>query len=209
MQITSGKCLFSPLNAELNSRRRRGRDVHTVRSYQFSGEARLHAIFALGLRRNIELALWIRYQEKATEVPVEPAGVGTVFYCGVIEPTERRRKWSQIVDGAGNSRGTSHDATVECLSARVVLFYQPRAVKSPVSRFTSPPNTRVGFNGRATHLTIRRERMEICYCAVHGSKGAIQKRVGRRVSRTFSIKRSTKLTYGSSQLPRKSVFAEK
>lgn len=67
-------------------------------------------------RRNIELALWIRYQEKETEVPVEPAGVKTVFYCGVIEPTERRRKRSQIVDGTGSSYGTSHDATVECLT---------------------------------------------------------------------------------------------
>ncbi|TGZ57931.1 hypothetical protein DBV15_07588 [Temnothorax longispinosus] len=69
-----------------------------------------------GPRRNIELALWIRYQEKETEVPVEPAGVRTVFYCGVIEPTERRRKRSQIVDGTGSSYGTSHDATVECLT---------------------------------------------------------------------------------------------
>lgn len=81
------------------------------------------AIFArtVGSRKNIELALWICYQEKETEVPVEPAGVRTVFYCGVIEPTERRRKWSQIVDGTGSSRGTSHDATVECLG---VVFYQ-------------------------------------------------------------------------------------
>ncbi|KYM86843.1 hypothetical protein ALC53_03766 [Atta colombica] len=65
-------------------------NVHTVRHYQSSRGA----IFAriAGPRRNIELALWIRYQEKETEVLVEPAGVRTVFYCGVIEPTERRRK---------------------------------------------------------------------------------------------------------------------
>lgn len=76
------------------------------------------AIFArtAGPRRNIELALWIRYQEKETEVPVEPAGVRTVFYCGIIEPTERRRKRSQIVDGHRKQLWeTSHDANVECL----------------------------------------------------------------------------------------------
>lgn len=67
--------------------------------------------------RNIELALWIRYQEKETEVPVEPAGVRTVFYCGVIEPTERRRKRSQIVDQAQEAvMGPHTTQTVECLT---------------------------------------------------------------------------------------------
>lgn len=91
----------------------------------------------LGPRRNIELALWIRYQEKETEVPVEPAGVRTVFYCGVIEPTETRRKWSQIVNGTGSSRGTSHDATVECLTWFSIKLTALRHIKPRISRFVN------------------------------------------------------------------------
>lgn len=92
----------------------------------------------VGPRRNIELALWIRYQEKETEVPVEPAGVRTVFYCGVIEPTETRRKWSQIVNGTGSSRGTSHDATVECLTCFSINLTDLTILGYRVSNMQSP-----------------------------------------------------------------------
>ncbi|EGI57756.1 hypothetical protein G5I_14284 [Acromyrmex echinatior] len=66
-------------------------NVHTVRSYQSSRGAMRFLRRTAGPRRNIELALWIRYQEKETEVPVEPAALMTNGYNRVTSlDTEKR-----------------------------------------------------------------------------------------------------------------------